>query len=354
MVTNSGRKSTGHVSLVSYISLYLLWLAGTSPAYAAARAGFLSRAERTTESRTMEHGGHTREYRLHVPAFYSVKEPVPLVFVFHGGGGKARGTEWFTGFSTLSEKHGFIVVYPQGIDKHWNDGRMNKAHLEQDSKVDDVSFIMALVAALKEEFSIDANRVFSTGISNGGFISQRLAVDCSETFAAVASVTAQMGVPLAARFNPQKQVSVMFMNGTDDPLCPYDGGEIKVNLFPRLSRFRDVPSRGFIVSTDKAVKLWLDHNNLTGPPEVTRLPDLDPQDGATVERSVWSDQRSSNQRSAQSDQSRNVSVVLYKIIGGGHTWPGGAQYLPVSTIGTTCHDIDATKIIWDFFSRHGR
>lgn len=292
------------------------------------------------EKKTIRYDGKTREYFIYVPSSYNGKEHAPLLMVFHGGGGKAENFARFTGFDNLSEKYGFISVYPEGIEGHWNDGRESEKFKAQDKEIDDIAFVIVLLEKLQSSYNIDKNQIFATGMSNGGVFCQRLAAEQPQHFAAVASVTAQIAEPLSKRFNPQEPISVLIMNGTRDPLMPYSGGEVKdPDFFPLLSRFRQKPSRGRVLSTDETIRLWLKHDQIATPPITDEMPDLD-NDKVTVERKEWK------------NRDKGVSVVLYKINGGGHTWPGGKQYLPEKIIGKTCMDIQASEVIWDFFSKN--
>jgi polyhydroxybutyrate depolymerase len=128
---------------------------------------------------------------------------------------------------------------------------------------------------------------------------------------------------------PERPVAVLMMNGTEDPLMPYGGGGV-------------AGDRGRIIPTDDAVAFWLKADGIAGKPESLSLPDADPGDGCRVHLSVWSGGK------------EGTVVALYRIDGGGHTWPGGSQYLPKAIIGGTCRDFDATKVIWDFFKAHPR
>lgn len=266
-----------------------------------------------------------------------------MVMVFHGGGALAKRCANFTGFNDISEKHGFIAVYPQGINKHWNDGRRSEKFYEQDKKIDDVAFVAALLKNLKAEFNIDENRVYATGMSNGGIFCQRLAIEQSRRFAAVASVTAQIAQPLADS-KPGESVSVLIMNGTRDPFVPYGGGEVTPVLFPGLARLtkRLRPGRGRVISTDATIRFWIKHNRIKSPAFTEKLPDIVTSDDASIERKVWF------------DTTTGLRVVLYKINGGGHTYPGHRQYLPRRIIGTTCQDINASEAIWQFFAKHSK
>ncbi len=287
---------------------------------------------------SLMHDGRQRHYRIYVPKKYDGKSRIPLVFSFHGGGGTAEVASRM-GFSPLAEQEGFIVVYPEGLNKHWNDGRKSKKFTEQDAKIDDVAFVLALLKKLQHEFRIDPARVYATGASNGGFFSHRLAIDASDKFAAVAVLIATLPKPFEKNFQPQRPMSILFMNGTADPFVPYNGGPITPNLMPRLidSKTHDF-QRGAGSSTDAAIKLWLHFNGLAGKkPRVERLPDKNPHDGCRVVRRSWSGGKAGSQ------------VVLYRIEGGGHTIPGGVQYLPERIIGKTCGDFDGLKTIWRFF-----
>ncbi|MDH5564662.1 MAG: hypothetical protein OEY91_13705 [Nitrospirota bacterium] len=202
-----------------------------------------------------------------------------------------------------------------------------------------MAWIEALIAEVTTIYSIDNKRIYATGISNGGIFLQCLAIGLSHRFAAVASLTAQIAEPLA-KSQPTHPISVLLMNGTKDPVVPYGGGEVTPRLFPRFTKMMKRPSRGKVISTDATIEFWLRHNGIEGKGSVTNLPDLDTTDESTVEHTEWS------------NQNTGVSVMLYRIIGGGHTWPGARQYLPVRTIGQTNHDINASEIIWEFFLQH--
>lgn len=283
-----------------------------------------------------------RSYRLHVPK--QVKDgstPAPLIFVLHGGGSTAEITsraKW----TPLADEEGFVVVYPDGINKHWNDGRNATKHAEQDAKTDDVGFILATLDDVAKRHPIDRSRIYVTGLSNGGFMSQRLAIEATEHFAAAAIVIATLPTPYdngERPFTPAAPISILMMNGTKDTFAPYNGGKLTPNFTPyRIDSATHDFGQGTATSTDKAIALWLKHNNLAEiEPVVTTLPDKAPDDGCRVIHSLWSSPETP------------VDVELYRIEGGGHTIPGGTQYLPKRIIGPVCHDIDGTRVIWEFF-----
>ncbi len=303
------------------------------------------RNQPTGERKSISVGDSERAYRIHVPAeIKDSKSPIPLIFCLHGGGGNAELASKM-GWTSMADKEGFLVVYPEGLNKHWNDGRNGSKFAEQDAKTDDVAFILALLEQLKKEFTIDPKRIFTTGASNGGFMSQRLAIDASDQFAAAGVIIAGIPKPFLTGdkpFEPAQPISMLIMNGTEDPLVPYDGGPITANFAPRFKRLAPRENeRGATSSTDEAIALWRKHNGLEKAQATTEpIPDKDKTDGCTVEKSTWTGGKN------------GTSVVLYKVIGGGHTWPGGSQYLPEKIIGKTCGDFDGLQAIWEFFKAH--
>lgn len=272
--------------------------------------------------------GRERNYRVYVPTNLDPTAPVPLLFVIHGGGGNAESAEQITrsGFHALAETHGFIVVYPEGVNKHWNDGR-NLDDTATQENIDDVGYFVALIDHIAGQYTIDRARVYATGISNGGFMSFRLACDLSEQIAGIAPVTANLSEPLAATCQPTQPVSVLIINGTDDPLVPFDGGPVKVLR----------QTRGEILSTAETVAFWREQNDCEADPVVEFLPDRDPDDQTRVRRET------------SSGCTGGHAVELYVVKGGGHTWPGGEQYMHQWFIGRTSNDIDANTVIWAFF-----
>ncbi len=276
----------------------------------------------------IEFDGRERGYIVHLPPKEKMNGPLPLLFHLHGGGGTAKGTPGITfeRFNELADRDGFIVVYPNAINKNWNDGRKLEDVLAWKEDIDDVGFIIAILDELKQKHKIDATRIFTTGMSNGGFMSSRLLCDRADIFRGGAILTASLSKDYLPKCMPEKPVAVMVMNGTDDPLVPYDGGQIKV--------FRK--TRGEIVSTDKIVEFWKDKNGCEIKENTMQLPDT-VDDGTTVSVTKYSDCKEEG------------ALILYTVNKGGHTWPGGKQYLGERWIGKTNRDIVACDVIWDFF-----
>lgn len=274
--------------------------------------------------------GLKRTYHVRLPS--SQDKPLPLVFLLHGGGGSAKAMEKLTreGFNTLAEKEGFIAVYPEAVEKHWNDGRGLQRWRSQRDKINDVGFISTLIEHLSREHRIDQKRIYATGISNGGLMSYRLACELTHQIAAVAAVASSMGESLSLSCRPSRPISVLIINGVEDSLVPWEGGEIRLGPW-RL---------GKVLSVSNTVKFWAGRDNCSSSPLITQEPDRDPQDGTRVRKELYAQCR------------EGTEVILYAIEGGGHTWPGGYQYLGEGIVGKTSRDIDANEVIWDFFNKH--
>lgn len=275
------------------------------------------------KSGSLTFGGVLRTYRFYVPKGIQNQSRIPLVIVLHGGGGDGKGMTTLTNFNDVAEREKFLAVYPDGLNKSWNDGREGKPGA---TDVDDVGFISALIDKLETEYSIDPQRIYATGISNGGFFAQRLACQLFNKIAAIAPVAAtfpDFSMPLYA---PTVPMPVLMINGTSDPLVPYNGGVV-------------AGDRGKIISVAATVAQWVKIGGCSPTPQVSMLPDT-ADDGTQSRREVYDGCAS------------NAQIVLVTVIGGGHTWPGGFQYLPQIIIGKTSRDFDATEMIWEFFKSH--
>ncbi len=283
------------------------------------------------ERQILSHDGHKREFWLHVPPQFDPEQARPLVIALHGGGGLAKKFDRATEgtLTAATDTRGMIVVFPQGMNRKWNCGR--EEIFRDEKKVDDVGFISRLIDVMHEQYGIDRQRVYVTGISNGGFMSYRLALERSDKIAAVAPVTSQIPKPMADR-RPQHPISIMVVNGTDDPIVPYQGGHVRLVKWGR--------SRGEILSTDDTLEVFRVHNGCSDVPEIESLRDHDPHDNTRVVRESYS------------GGTDGTEVVLLRIEGGGHTWPAGYQYLKPRTVGYVSRDINASEEIMDFFMSH--
>jgi len=272
-------------------------------------------------SGTLRSGGMDRTYTLHVPP----GDPVGLVLSLHGGGGSGTGQRGLTDFDGVADAHQLLVAYPDGYDKSWADGR--GASPADRHHVDDVGFLVALTGKLQDDYHIDPGHVFATGMSNGGFMSNRLACDRADVFAAIAAVAGTLGVGVAC--NPSRPVSVWEAHGTADPPVPFNGGKVR--------------GRGGVshsVSAESLIGKWRSVDACQGDPSAQALTDVG--DGTTV------------QRFAYPRCAADTEVVFYRIDNGGHTWPGGKQYLPKAVIGRTARALDGSEAIAEFFLAHAR
>lgn len=278
---------------------------------------------------SIEHDAIQRQYHVRLPSGNRPTEPVPLVLVLHGGGGRPDNFDFLMTNNTLSkaaDARSMMLVFPTGINKQWNDGR--REIFRGEPSYDDVGFIDAVISAVVSEHNIDESRIYVTGISNGGHMSFRLGMELAEKIAAIAPVTAQVSKSIANK-TPADAISVMLVNGTDDPLVPYDGGAIKLSKIGR--------SRGEVLSSDQSAALFARHNGCNQTANTITLPDSNRADGTQVRVHSYN---------ACNDQ---VTVKLVEVVGGGHTWPGGRQYLRERRIGRVSKDINASELILDFF-----
>ena len=264
---------------------------------------------------SITHDDMQREYILFVPAIYTGNSAVPLILNYHGYGSNASEQMNYGDFRPIADTAGFLVVHPQGTlhfgITHWNVGGWTIG-----STADDVGFTAALIDSLAVEYCLDLTRIYATGMSNGGFMSFLLACQLSDDVAAIASVTGSMTPETYDDCSPIHPSPILQMHGTDDGVVPYDGA-----LWTK--------------PIDDVLQYWVDYNNCNTTPTIISLPDIDPNDGSTVEYIVY-------------DEGDNgITTEHYKIIGGGHTWPGSA----LGGAGTN-YDINASVEIWKFFSKY--
>lgn len=259
--------------------------------------------------------GLNRTYAVYLPASFQQNEASPLLLALHGYTQNGQSMMTFSDFNTIADTAGFVVVYPDGISNSWNVG------FSGGSTADDVGFLLALVDTLHSRYNIDYERVYSTGFSNGGFMSYRLACEATDRIAAIAPVAGTMTSASLGFCQPSEKIPVLHIHGTSDFVVSYNGG------------FGNV-------SVDQVLELWNDFNNCPSTAVIEDLPDL-VADGSTVQRFTWSPCDDGSE------------VMLLKILNGGHTWPGSTG---VTGIGITNRDIVASSEIWNFvkqFSRPG-
>ncbi|MBI2258737.1 MAG: T9SS type A sorting domain-containing protein [Flavobacteriia bacterium] len=273
----------------------------------------------TNQQITINVDGVNRTLLLYVPNIYQSNINAPLVFNFHGYTSNATAQSDYTDFQSIADTAGFILVHPQGLDIGGGFGF--NAFQNTDNSNYDYRFVEEMLTYLKQNYSIDENRIYSTGLSNGGFFSYDLACFLSEHFAAIASVAGTMISSHLSACNPSKSIPVMHIHGTNDLTVSYTGvGGI-------LSS----------VSVDNLISFWVNHNQNTSTSIEENLANSSLNDLSTVSHYTY-------------ENNQNFAVVeLYKVINGSHTWPGSSY--PIIGL-VTNQDFSASKEIWRFFSQH--
>lgn len=267
---------------------------------------------------------HERSYVLHIPTGFDDRKKYPLLFVFHGAGGTAQSMVKKTGFNAYADRDGFVVVYPDGVEKSWNDGR-GTTYADQRG-VNDVRFISALIDRVASVVPIDENRIYATGMSNGAIFSHRLACELSSKFAAIGPVAGEIPEALAPSCQLSGPMSRVAIHGVEDPFNRFSGGATRGG------------AGGRIVSAHATAEKWAAHNGCSLTPTRTQLP-ITVKDGTSVEQWVYPNCKN------------GTDVVLYAVNGMGHAWPPQAGEVPRIS-GNTSQNIDATKVIWEFFKTH--
>jgi polyhydroxybutyrate depolymerase len=254
--------------------------------------------------------GTERTYTLYVPTYHTNQDSFPLLFALHGLTQTGNEMMQFSNFNLLAQQDSFLVVYPDGLNFTWNVGFAGGAN------TNDVGFLSALIDSLHSQYNIDLNRVYSTGFSNGGFMSYRLACELNNRIAAIASVAGTMTDASWTACEPGRAFPIMHMHGTNDLVVSYNGG---------------FGNKG----VDEVLTLWRTNDACPANATITNLPDLVPE-GSTVQTHSWFPCNDSTE------------VLLYKIINGGHSWPGSVG---TTGLGNTNRDISASQEIWNFVKR---
>ncbi|MEO8608209.1 MAG: PHB depolymerase family esterase [Chloroflexota bacterium] len=263
-------------------------------------------------------GGFERSYHIYVPKSYTAEKPMPLLFVFHGAGSTGVNMAGISDFNTMAETEGFIAVYPDGINRIWNDGRPPDPAI---GPVDDVGFVTVMLQTIEAALSIDVKRIYATGYSAGGMFSYRLGCDLPDQFAAVASVASTFPEYLSNNCKGTPPIPLLVFQGTDDPIIPWIGYQ------------------GGYLSASKTLDYWGDHNACLSTNPFAMQDDTHPDDGTRI------------LLASRGDCALHADVRLYGVFLGGHTWPGHPVEAPFD-LGLTSTDIDASQVIWDFFATH--
>lgn len=264
----------------------------------------------TSENEELHEAHLERLFRLHIPTGYRPQHTYPLVLNFHGHGSNATAQEHLTGFSRLADQAGFIVAYPQGVagtDGHagWNTGPGDYP------QSNDLRFTTDVVQQIQSQLCVNTQRVFASGFSNGGGLTNILACKMAKTFAAVAIVSGGIH-PVSGGCHPTRAVAFLEIHGTADQTVPYDGNLLNDDEVP----------------VQQTLAGWVRLDGCTSRPAIAFL-----ETNVLIER--WSNCQG------------GTSVVHYRLTDGGHSWPG-----PGNAPGIDGHSIDATSIIWHFLQAY--
>jgi polyhydroxybutyrate depolymerase len=339
----------------------LLWLLAAMPLH----------AQETQEKIDIDNVSRT--FILHLPQGYNDQQHYPLVILLHGQNQDADDMGRLTHFSQFAEKNGIIAVYPNATRGQWNIG----VHPEQPSSgmgrrsggrrggwggggggypgggggypgggypggqrggqnpdetksrpepADDVAFLNQMLDQLMLKYSIDSHRIYATGLGDGGFMAMRAGCNMADRVAAIAPVSASL--PKAMICLPSRPVPALFIDGTEDPVVPYNGGTYKPGRFP-------------VLSAEESAKSWAKFDRCEEKPTQDRVPPVDKnKDKGAKETKTFT-------FNACHD---NAQVVLYAVKDGGNTWPGGEQYTTEKEVGKVSYAINANDSIWNFLN----
>ncbi len=277
------------------------------------------------------HEGNKRSLIIHLPKNYNSNINHPLVIALHGGKGTAKRFNRSTQnrFNELSDKEDFIIVYPQGMYKSWNDNnkRSNYSKARKEN-INDVGFIEQMTYYLSSKYSIDTSNIFACGISNGGLMSATLAVKLPNQIKAIGMVASNFSQFYLEeiKLNQIKPFPIIVIHGTKDPIFPFEEGEI--SFFEQ--------KRGVVIGVEKTISFMCDLNKNELNGIKSNIEDIDKSDKCNSYRVVYTN-------------NLNLPVEKIIIINGGHTWPGGVQYLPKKWVGLVTKDFNACDELWRFF-----
>jgi len=298
--------------IIALIAIALLFAQSTF----AKRSGGLSQGK-------LQHDGLKRNFLYYIPPAAKNSTKVPLVLVFHGGGGNSKGIAKSTAMHELAKKEGFIVVYPDGTGKGkkhtWNGGLNPPQGYAEQNNIDDVGFISELLDYFEKNYPVDKKRVYATGLSKGGMFSYRLGCEMSDRFAAIAPVAATLTLDSC---QPSQPIALLHVHGKIDQNVPFDGGKGKY--------------------TARAVKAY--------PAAIDGIGVFCKASGAkttTKEKTISSDTR------CYTFENGSVPIEYCLIEGSAHGWPGSKkkQKKKHRKANPITQSFSASELIWSFFSK---
>ena len=263
-------------------------------------------------NKTLIHDGETREYTVYIPESYQGDTDFPLLFNFHGGSGDIASQLSIADMRPIADTADFILIYPQALPDP-NDGGSTQWTHKEPTTIDDIFFVEAMIDAMAADYMIDQNRVYACGYSNGGEFSLELACRLSDRIAAIGVVARSMFIDTFNECDPTHPIGILTIHGSLDDYNGITFGGIT-----------------YYISLDDLNMYWSDFNNTDSNPSVIDIPDLNTDDGSTVEHFSWG------------NGDGCVAVEHFKVNGGGHDWPGSFGNM----------DIDASLEIWNYVSQY--
>lgn len=289
----------------------------------------------TADEFSVMHDGLKRSYFVHIPKEWNKKSSLPVLFLFHGGGGNARQALFSYGLQQKSDEENFLLVVPNGTGPSetvlltWNVSfGFGQSHI---NKIDDLGFIKKLLEIIEKDYPVDPDRIYATGISNGGVLCHWLAAQPWNKFAAIAPVVATVGGKDAGESGfhmppvPSTPVSVLMLNGELDDHIPLTGGRQR----------KSVSAAKEVISASESARFWVEANRCNSVPEIS----------SDVSRQATT---------IRYGHGRSGTEVLLTILHNqGHAWPGSG-YAPLKYSDQPSEVFPGNDIIWDFFKSHPR
>ncbi len=299
------RADTGHIVAATTLALSVFVIAEAQPV-------------ETHNRYTTSVDGVQRSWRLYVPDQYEPGKALPMVVEFHASSSTPDWQGQLSTFETLAASAGFFIARPEALYTRESDGRISWNVDRAEDGVDDVRFVRQMIDEIRKQYTVDPNRIYATGFSGGARMSSRLACDLSDLIAAVGPVA---GIRYPDKCSPSRPVPVIAFHGKQDGINPYDPPA-------------DSPAH-WRMSVEDAIRGWVDQNECRDAPSETAV-------SSTVTRISYR------------GCAGGAAVDFYRSDDGGHTWPGTplAETLQRIGMGFTNSEVDATRLLWEFFARH--
>jgi polyhydroxybutyrate depolymerase len=305
-------------------------------------------AQKRDAQEEIQIGDRKRTFVVHLPQGYDSQQHYPVVILLHGLNQDAAEMARLTHFNEFADRDGIIAVYPNALGGRWTLGGGGEPRpyrrrpyrrpgvwgpgypppprsepgdrREAAPRNQDMQFLHRVLDRLATNYSVDTRRIYAAGLGEGGFMAIRMGCNMADRIAAIAVVAAAM--PRMQNCIPSRPLPALFMNGTDDPIVHYDGG-----------RYQDGMMR--LLSAEDSAKEWARLNHCSEKPSESKLRAL-PGGGKDTKVYLFEGCQ------------ENAQVTLYSVKNGGHTWPGGEQYMSEKEVGKTSHALNANETIWSF------